>query len=115
MLIQEKSYTRHDYFKYTKGELHLAFVKDQSFFKEPMWMFEKDVKDKSLILESKAYTFGDRYGILSKKEENASRLNIRGTEWFLVTLSNGKPILKDSNPQKPDKTHPKYLRLKEIK
>ena len=67
--------------------------------------------DSTRVLIIKGYTFGES----SKKEESASKLNIQGTEWFLVTLSNGKPILKDSNPQKPDKTHPKYLRLKEIK
>lgn len=112
MLIQEQeeNYTRPNYFKYVKGELHLVLTKDGE---NSTWKYRQDIQDNTPILRSKVYTFGEIYGILTKKEdENHSRLNVHGLEYQLTTLPNNAPILKTLTQRRGD--YPKYLRLEEV-
>jgi hypothetical protein len=114
MLLQEQeNNARPNYFKYVKGELHLVLIKNPNS-DEATWTYRQDVKDDTPILRSKIYTFGNRYGILSKKEDNNSKLNIQGLEWHLKTLPNGLPILRNSATLEADKKCPRYLRLDEV-
>ena len=114
MLVQEpqRNFTKLNYFKYVKGELHLVLVKNSK--EEPIWKYRQDIQDNTPVLRSKVYTFGERYGILSKKEDERSKLKVQGSEWQLKTLPNGMPILRNSNFSTADKKHPKYLRLTEV-
>ena len=114
MLLQEQeNYTRPNYFKYVKGEIHLVLIKNPNS-EETTWTYRQDIKDETPVLRSKIYTFGDRYGILTKKEDSNSKLNIQGLEWHLKTLPNGLPILRNSSTLEADKKHPRYLRLDEV-
>ena len=103
---KEESYVRPNYFKYIKGEIHLVLVKDEE---KPKWIYRQDLQDKTPILRSKIYTFGNRYGILFKKENSNSRLNVHGIEWKLKTRKNGTPILVEPNVRTP-----KLLELYEV-
>lgn len=104
MILQEETHAIPNLFKYVKGEIHLVLVDSE----KPKWTFRQDIENDTSILRSKVYTFGNRYGILTKKENNSSNLNIQGKYWQLSTLPNGKPILRN------DKAHPKYIRLQEV-
>lgn len=93
-------------FRYVKGEIHLVLIKSNT--DEPKWVFRQDIEDNVPVLRSKLYTFGNRYGILTKKENKASILNIQGRNWDIGILPNGMPILKNN------KSYPKYIRLHEV-
>ena len=112
LLQNEKINTNPYYFKYTKGKIHLVLIQSEN---KPKWMYRQDLKDDTPILRSKIYTFGDRYGILSKKDEDMyCKLNIRGIEWHLRTLPDGSPILKDIRLRKSSKGNLNYILLEEV-
>ena len=104
MILQEETHKIPNIFKYVKGEIHLVLVNNEN----PKWIFRQDIEDSTPILRSKIYTFGNRYGILTKKDNDRSNLNIQGKYWQLNTLPNGIPILKNEN------SSPKYIRLQEV-
>lgn len=73
----------------TKGELELALLKNDT------WEIAQDVKDTSNIVETKTFTFGERYGIIKQDKEDKSFINISGESWYLATLEEtSMPILE---------------------
>lgn len=112
MLIQgQESNSRPNYFKYVKGEIHLVLIKNND--NKPEWTYRQDIEDKTPIIRSKIYSFGERYGILTKKGSK-SELNIQGYKWLIETLGNGTPILKNPKVVHSTERNPKYIRLQEV-
>ena len=100
-------------FQYTTGELKLALTKN-SFFGEAIWEFPQDIENKASIIEIKTFKYGNHCGILKKLgHDKISTLRAKGDTWYLITKSNGKPFLKNTNPRCPDKINPKYIELTE--
>jgi len=109
MLVKQETSNITNYITFVKGELKLVLT--ESGF----WKFAQDIKDTDNILEIKTFSFGDNIGIIKKENHKKTYIKIKNEIWYLVTLNNGnKPILKDTNPQCPDKVHPRYIELQEV-
>ena len=92
------------------GEVELALTQ------YGMWKFTQSIKDTDIILQRKRFSFGKNVGVIKHTDSGNTYLKIKNESWYLVTLNKGTvPMLKNSNPKCPDKIHPKYRELTEIK
>ena len=94
---------------FVHGEVELALTQ------YGMWKFTQSIKDTDIILQKKRFSFGENIGVIKHTDSGNTYLKIKNEPWYLVTLNKDTiPILKNSNPQCPDKIQPKYKELTEI-
>ena len=108
MLI-EKQKKVYNCITFTKGDLELVLTINNG------WMFAQDVQNNTDVLETKIFSFGERYGIVKRDSNNISYVNINGKPWYLSTVEEtSMPVLKDVTYSYSNKVFPNFIELRDM-